>query len=414
MISISTSWMYQQQVSTMLSQQDALSQTENEVSTGNAINVPSDNPIGAAQIVGLNHILAENTEYTNNITGANTRLSTESSTLSSVSNLLNSVNDLGLSSINGALSSSDLSNIATELTQYRNQLVQLSNTTDANGNALFAGTSTTTTPFVMNSSTGQVSYAGNDQQSFVSIGQGLQVANGDSGSSLFMTLPAGNGTFVATAGASNTGTLVVGANSVTDTAAYQAATASGPLNDTITFGANGTYSVTDAAGNPVTDSSGNPITGTYTAGGSISFDGMSLAMSGTPAAGDTVNVQSDTASNTQDVFTTLNNMINALQSGQTGAALTNTMNQQLESLGQAMSSVSSTTVAVGSRLDTLQQQQSNYSDLSVTYQSALADVQNVNMATAISNLSLQSTALQASQQVFAKVQGTSLFNYLQG
>jgi hypothetical protein len=34
--------------------------------------------------------------------------------------------------------------------------------------------------------------------------------------------------------------------------------------------------VTDAAGNPVTDSSGNPITGTYTAGGSISFDGMSL------------------------------------------------------------------------------------------------------------------------------------------
>jgi flagellar hook-associated protein 3 FlgL len=364
--------------------------------------------------VGLNHILAENTEYTNNITGANTRLSTESSTLSSVSNLLNSVNDLGLSSINGALSSSDLSNIATELTQYRNQLVQLSNTTDANGNALFAGTSTTTTPFVMNSSTGQVSYAGNDQQSFVSIGQGLQVANGDSGSSLFMTLPAGNGTFVASAGASNTGTLVVGANSVTDTAAYQAATASGPLNDTITFGANGTYSVTDAAGNPVTDSSGNPITGTYTAGGSISFDGMSLAMSGTPAAGDTVNVQSDTASNTQDVFTTLNNMINALQSGQTGAALTNTMNQQLESLGQAMSSVSSTTVAVGSRLDTLQQQQSNYSDLSVTYQSALADVQNVNMATAISNLSLQSTALQASQQVFAKVQGTSLFNYLQG
>jgi flagellar hook-associated protein 3 FlgL len=41
-------------------------------------------------------------------------------------------------------------------------------------------------------------------------------------------------------------------------------------------------------------------------------------------------------------------------------------------------------------------------------------VQNVDITTAISNLSLQSTALQASQQVFAKVQGTSLFNYLQG
>jgi flagellar hook-associated protein 3 FlgL len=414
MISLSTSWMYQQSVNTMLNQQDALSESENQVSTGNAINVPSDNPTGAVQIVGLNHILAQNTQYTSNITSANTRLSTESDTLGSISSLLNSVNDLGLSALNGSLSTSDLSNIATELTQSRNQLLQLANTTDSNGQALFAGTSTTTTPFVMNNSTGAVTYAGNDQQSFVSIGQGLQVANSDSGTALFMNLPAGNGTFVASAGSSNTGSLIVGANSVTDTAAYQAATASGPLDDTITFGTNGTYSVTDAAGNPVDDSSGNPITGTYTNGGTISFDGMSVTMSGTPAAGDTVNIQSDTASNTQDVFTTLNNMINALQSGQSGASLNNTLNQQLESLNQAMSSVSTTTAAVGSRIDTLQQQQSTYSDLSVTYQSALSDVQNVNMATAISNLSLQSTALQASQQVFAKVQGTSLFNYLQG
>jgi flagellar hook-associated protein 3 FlgL len=414
MISISTSWMYQQMVNTMNSQQDALSVTENQVSTGEAINVASDNPIGAGQVVGLDHILAENTQYTSNMTGANTRLSTESNTLSSVSNLLNSVNDIALSAMNGSMNSSDLSNMATELTQYRDQLLQYANTTDANGQALFAGTSTTTTPFVLNSSTGQVTYTGNNQQSFVSIGPGLQVASGDPGGSLFMNLPAGNGSFVATAGSSNTGSLVVGANSVTDTAAFQAATASGPLNDTITFGANNTYTVTDAAGNPVTDSSGNPITGTYTTGGSISFDGMSVTMSGTPAVGDTVNVQSDTASNTQDVFTTLNNMINALQSGESSTALSNTLNTQLQSLGQAISSVSSTEVAVGSRIDTLQQQQSSYSDLSVTYKTALSNVQNVDMASAISNLTLQSTALQASQEAFAKVQGTSLFNYLQG
>ncbi len=414
MMRISTSWMYQQSLSTMLNQQAELSQTQNEISTGNAINVASDNPVGAAQIVGLNHILAENTEYTSNISSANTRLSTETSTLNSVSNLLDSVNDLALGSINSSMSSSDLSNMATELTQYRDQLVQMANTTDANGQALFAGTSTTTTPFVTDSSTGAVTYAGNDQQSFTSIGTGLQVASSDPGSSVFMNLPVGNGSFVASAGASNTGTLVVGANSVTDTNAFEAATASGPINDTITFGANGTYSVTDASGNPVTDSSGNPITGTYTDGGSISFDGMSVTMSGTPAAGDTVNVQSDTASNTQDVFTTLNNMIATLQSGGSTAAISNTMNRQLESLNAAMNSVSTTQVAVGSRLDTLQQQSSSYSDLGVTYQSALTDVQNVDMATAISNLSLQSTALQASQQVFAKVQGTSLFDYLQG
>ena len=412
MMRISTAWMYQQQLSTMLNQQSELAQTQNEVSTGNAINVASDNPTGAAQIVGLSHILAQNTQYSSNIDSANTRLSTESTTLTTINNLLSSVNDIGLGAINGAMSSTDLSNMATQLTQYRNQLVQLANTTDANGQALFAGTSTTSTPFVMNSSTGAVTYAGNDQQQFTAIGSGLQVANGDAGSPIFMSLSAGNGSFVASASSSNTGTLVVGSNSVTNTAAWSAATASGPINDTITFGANGSYSVKDASGNPVTDSSGNPITGTYTDGGSISFNGITVNMSGTPASGDTVKVQSDNASNTQDIFTTLNNMISTLQSGGSSTSINNALNRQLESLNQAMGAVSTAQVSVGSRIDTLQQQSASYSDLSVTYKSALSDVQNVDMATAISNLSLQSTALQASQQVFAKIQGTSLFDYL--
>jgi flagellar hook-associated protein 3 FlgL len=413
MMRISTSWQYQQSLNTMLSQQSELASTQNQISTGNAISVASDNPVGAAQSVGLSHILAENTENTANISSANTRLSTESSTLGSVGNLLDSVNDLALGSINGAMSQTDLNNMAAQLEQMRDSLVQMANTTDANGMALFAGTSTTTTPFTVNAD-GSVSYAGNDQQSTTSIGAGLQVANSDSGSAVFMNLAAGNGSFVASAPAGNTGTLVVGANSVTDSAAFSAANASGPVNDTITFGAGGTYAVTDASGNPVDDASGNPITGTYQDGDSISFNGMSVTMSGTPAAGDTVNIQGDSSANTQDVFTTLNNMITALQSGSSSTTFDNTMNRQLEALNQAMNSISSTEVAVGGRINTLQQQSSSYADLGVTYQSALSDVQNVDMATAISNLSLQSTALQASQQVFAKVQALSLFNYIQG
>ena len=412
MMRISTSWQYQQSLASMLEQQSALAQTQNQVSTGNAINVASDNPVGAAQIVGLDHILAENSQYTDTINSVTTRLNTESSTLSSVSNLLDSVNDIGLSAINGAMSAADLSDMATQLTQYRNQLVQLANTTDANGQALFAGTSTSITPFAVDGSSGAVSYAGNDQQSFVAIGAGLQVASGDPGAGIFMDVAAGNGSFVATAGSANTGSLVVGSNSVTDTAAYQNATAAGALNDTICFGADGSYTVTDASGKPVTDASGNPVTGTYTNGGTISFDGMSISLSGTPAAGDTVKLQSDTATNQQDVFSTLNNMITALQSGGSSTQISNTSNRQLEALNNAMSNVSDASVAVGTRIDTLQQQSDAYADLAVTYKSALSGVQNVDMATAISNLSLQSTALQATQEVFAKVQGTSLFDYL--
>ena len=165
MIRISTSWTYQQSLNTMLSQQSALADTQNQVSSGKRIGVASDDPAGAAQVVTLGHILADNTQYSSNIDSANTRLSTEANALDSVTSLLNNANDLGLQAINGALSASDRNGIATQLVQIRNAMVQLANTTDANGAALFAGTSTTSSAFTLNAS-GTVTYNGNDAQSF--------------------------------------------------------------------------------------------------------------------------------------------------------------------------------------------------------------------------------------------------------
>lgn len=406
---LSTSWMYQQSLSTMLSQQSSLAATQNQVDTGNRINVASDDPAGAGQVVSLNHVMAANAQYSSTIDTANTRLNTEASTLGSVNDVLDSVRTLALQAVNGTLSASDRNSIASQLSQMRDQLMQLANTTDSNGNALFAGTSTTKTPFQMNAN-GVVSYGGNDAQQRSSVGSGLQVASSDPGSGLFMNIPMGNGTFEASAGSANTGTLAVGSNSVTDLNAWNSAATGSGGGYTITFGSGGAWSATDANGNAVLDSSGNPVTGTYTDGGSISFNGMTMAMSGTPAAGDTVSV---TSGGQQDIFSTLTNMINALQSGSTtDTQLNNVMSRQIESIDQTQSAISSVQVSIGGRLDTLQQQQGAYSDLNVTYQSALSDVQGADAYTAISNLSLQQTALQASQQMFAQVKSMSLFNYL--
>jgi len=408
MMRISTSWQFQQSLSTMLNQQSALANTQNQVTTGKRINVASDDPTGAAQALSLNHILASNAQYTSNIDAANTRLTTEGGALDSVTSLLDRARTLALNGINGSLAPSDRQNMATELTQIRDQLVQLANTTDTNGAALFAGTSTTTAPFTKNAD-GSVIYNGNDGQLNTAVGSSLQVPIGDAGSSVFMNLPAGNGSFVASAGSANTGTMIVGDNSVTDTNAWNAAKVStgGAIN--ITFAAGGAWTATDASGNAIVDSSGNPVGGTYTDGGSISFDGMSIALSGTPAAGDTIGVKTDQS---QDVFSTLNNMITALGSGASDTQLANSMNRQIESIDQAESSVTNTQVLIGNRLNTLDQQSSAYSDLNVTYTSALSDVQDADPYTAISNLSLQSSALQASQQVFAQMKTMTLFNYL--
>ncbi|WP_426700493.1 flagellar hook-associated protein FlgL [Rhodanobacter sp. Col0626] len=405
---LSTSWMYQQSLSTMLNQQSALAATQNQVSTGKRINVASDDPVGAGKVISLDHILAANAQYSSNIDSANTRLSTEQTALTGVTNLLDSARSMALQGINGTLSSSDRKDMATQLSQLRDQLIQLANTSDSNGDALFAGTSTTKTPFVQGAN-GAVSYAGNDAQLMAAIGSGLQIYTGDAGSGLFMGIPSGNGSFTASAGGSNTGTLVVGANAVSDPVAWGSASAASGGGYTISFDGAGNWSAADANGDPVVDGAGNPVGGAYQDGGSISFNGMSITLTGAPATGDTVAVK---PAGSQDIFSTLGNMIAVLQGNGSDTDLDNGLNRQIESLDQGLASASNAMVAIGGRMNTLDQQKNAYADLGVTYESSLSDTQNVDVYTAISNLSLQSAALQASQQVFAQVKSMSLFNYI--
>ncbi|WP_431636141.1 flagellar hook-associated protein FlgL [Dyella sp. KULCS107] len=404
---LSTSWMYQQSLASMMNQQSSLAATQNQVSTGKRINVASDDPAGAGRVISLNHILAANTQYTANIDAASTRLDTAQSTLNSVNDLYNSARDLTLQALNGSLADSDRQAIATQLTQMRDQLLQMANTTDATGQALFAGTSSNTVPFVKNAN-GSVSYAGNDGQPRASIGAGLTVPTGESGSAIFMDVAAGNGRFVASAAAGNTGTLVVGENAVSDPTTFAAGIAANG-GYTITFDGAGNWNALDGGGNPLLDSGGNPVTGTYTAGGSISFNGLTLSLDGEPQAGDSVSIQ---AGASQDIFTTFNTMITTLQGGGSSAQMTNTLNRQLEALDNAQAEVSRAEVDIGGRTNALAAQRAAYQDLGVTYKSTLSDTRDVDVYQAISNLSLQSTALQASQQVFAQVKSMSLFNYI--
>ena len=85
-----------------------------------------------------------------------------------------------------------------------------------------------------------------------------------------------------TAAAANSGGATVSAVDVTDGAAANLFAGA-----TVTFGAGGSY--------PVTDGAGNTATGTYAAGTPIQFDGWSLSLAGTPASGDsfTVGMNSD-------------------------------------------------------------------------------------------------------------------------
>jgi flagellar hook-associated protein 3 FlgL len=397
---VSTSWMQQQSVGSMMDRQSELSSLNVQIGSGKRINQPSDDPVGAARALDLTHATADTAQYQRNISAANARLGLEDQTLSNTSNVLGRVRTLLLQASNGIQTDATRGDIATEMVQLRQQLLAQANSKDGQGDYIFAGNRTGTMPFA---SQNGVNYLGDDGQRMVAAGPGLQVATGDPGNAVFATIPTGNGTFAINAAAANTGSLVAGATSVTDPAANPSAWGGGSYS--IVFTTANTYEVRDSAN--VVQGSGNYDP---THGGSVTFLGAQVAFSGTPATGDSFALA---ASGKQDVFSTLDNIITALrQPNGGGANMQNTLNTQFANLDQSIDTVTRTRGMVGARMNALDQQSGLNDDLTLQYKTSLSDVQDLNYYDAISQLGAQTTALQAAQMTFSKIQGSKLFDYL--
>jgi flagellar hook-associated protein 3 FlgL len=84
----------------------------------------------------------------------------------------------------------------------------------------------------------------------------------------------------------------------------------------------------------------------------------------------------------------------------------------LTDLDTAQSSVLQATTSVGVRQKALDDQESQNDKFILDTKTTLSQVQDLDYAEAMSRFQLQSTALQAAQQTFAKVKDLSLFNYI--
>ncbi|MBN8735153.1 MAG: flagellar hook-associated protein FlgL [Xanthomonadales bacterium] len=392
---ISTTWAQQRAINDILNRQSDLSDTQAHVASGKRIMNASDDPVAAAQVLKLQHVEAANQQYSRNIDSASNRLGLEETSLDQVTGILQRVRTLALQGTNASQTRDDRTAAASELRQLFSQLVQTTNATDAQGDALFAGNAVRATPFVQGAGF-SVSYAGDDGQRMVAAAPGMQVATGDPGSNLFMDIPAGNGRFAVAAGASNTGSVVVGASSVTDMQAYV------PGNYTITFTAADQWQAKDSSGTIVAN-------GNYDGSGAIAFNGMQISLDGNAAVGDTLQVQGGA---TQDMFSSIGKLIDTFENTPPGPASANIVNRQIEGIDQSLQRVLDVQARVGARMNTLDTQKSTSGDLSVQNQSAISQLGDLDMASAISKLNLQSVALQAAQQTYVKVQGMSLFDYL--
>jgi flagellar hook-associated protein 3 FlgL len=234
----------------------------------------------------------------------------------------------------------------------------------------------------------------------VQIAAGQTVADGDNGDAVFNQIKTGNGTFTATAGAANTGSGVLGASTVTNSAAYDGGTYA------INFTAANTYEVRDSSNVLVTS-------GTYTDGQSIGFRGVQVTLNGQPAIGDTFSVAPST---NQSVFTTVQNLITALQTGSGSTAAkaqgVNAVNTAISNIDQALTQSSTVRSSIGGRLNTITTQLSVSGSQQIQLQTSIASLQSLDYASALTQLSQQNTTLSAAMQAYTLTQGLSLFKYL--
>jgi flagellar hook-associated protein 3 FlgL len=402
---ISTNQMQSSAVNSILDQQSKLSHTQQQVATGKRVIKPSDDPVASAAILSLQQSRSQTERYLVNADAAKARLSIEEGALGSVTDQLQRVRELAVYGNNSHISSSDRASMAKELRQILDQVMGLANSTDNNGQFLFAGNQGLTTPFTQTATGFQ--YSGDGGQRFLQIGANRRVADSDPGNKVFMNVTNGNGVFRTSEGV-HTGTGVIDAGSVVDKSLYTG------HDYTINFADNNGDSVADEY-TVVDNISGATVVAAtpYTSGSSITFDGIQLSVNGVPNDADTFTVA---PSNEQDIFSTINNLITAFETpvsdtnGQ--AKLSNAVNRSLVDLDQSLAKVLNVRADIGARLNAVDDQNNNSENFLLQVDESLSNLNDLDYAKAISRLNLQLVGLEASQKAFTRVQNLSLFNYI--
>lgn len=394
---VSTLGSFQNGLGLMQRLQSALDHTQRQISSGRRILTPSDDPVASARAIGIRESIARLDQFDRNANVATNRLAQEEIALQSANNVLQRVRELALQANNATQSNESREQIAVELDELLDQLVQIANQKDGNGAFLFSGNLEDTQP-VSRTPFGFV-YNGDQGQRFIQIGEGRQIADGDSGADVFFSIRDGNGTFRGSPDAGNTGSGTLGANSLVDPSAWVAD------QYTVTFSSPDVYEVRDGSALVVS-------IGPFQPGDTISFRGIEFAIDGQPDTGDEFLIE---PSGNVDAFSAVEQLVSAVRTtvsdDASRAALTNGLNAGLQSIDQAIGRVLDVRTQVGSRLSAIEGQVDDNGAQILNYRETLAGLEDLDYAEALSQLSLQATTLEAAQQSFVRTQSLSLFNY---
>ncbi|WP_313087646.1 flagellar hook-associated protein FlgL, partial [Pseudomonas sp.] len=303
--------------------------TQEQISTGNRILTPADDPVASVRLLQLEQQQNVLTQYDSNLTAAKNSLTQEEVTLNSVNTVLQRVRELAVQAGNGALDPQDRKSIAAELGEREDELLSLMNTRNARGEYLFSGFQGKTQPFVR-AADGSYSYQGDEGQRKLQIASSLGIPISDNGKSIFESVTnAGRLKSQPDAAFPVNSTLSVSAPLVSDEVAFSGANGFPASGVQLQFNADGSFDIyeLDSSGTPatvpLTDGTGLKMDDDPSKSDSLVFRGVTLQLDGAAAGGEAVNVTpklsgSGETLQKQGILDTIANLRSALESPANG------------------------------------------------------------------------------------------------
>ena len=399
---ISTAGMHNASIAAILDQQTRMARTQNQISTGQKFQTAAEDPIGTTRAATLDRTLADNAQYERNANVIQSRLNYSEQSLADMTNVLQHARELALEGANSTLGPTERKAIANDVRQQLAALIDMANRQDSNGEYLYSGTSTGAKPFV-STPTGVV-YQGDNTTRQIRISPSQSLADGHTGAEVFQGIAEGNGTFATAVSATNTTSTTIDIGKVVDASQWV------PGNYTLQFTSPTDWQVLDDA----TPTPNVIATGTgFASGQSVSFLGVSVTVTGTPAANDSFTIAT---AQKRDMFTMLNNLATTLDGTGNGpvdlATFQANIGAAIQNLDNSLDRTSSVRSDVGSRLAAIDTAADTRASEAVDLQDLLSQIRDVDYASAISKLNQQYAGLQAAQAAYTRFAQMSLFNFL--
>ncbi|WP_375057610.1 flagellar hook-associated protein FlgL [Zobellella sp. DQSA1] len=409
---LSTFQFYQNNLNNITGKSGQASQQLNQLSSGLRVQTAADDPVAANGILSYKQELERIARYQSNISLGENRLRREESVLTTAENLTQQVKELMLKANNGSYTQDERNALASELQSRMDELLDLANSRDEFGNYIFAGFQSDAAPFVRDPD-GTVHYLGDGGQRELAVGDNVKVALNHDGRLVFGQVPNPRGDFTVQyrlEGEVREQGLVVERARIEDKAAFgDAHPYSITFSDSLSEPGRLALTLTDRDG---TETGPMP----YEPGAPVMVDGVSIVLKGEARAGDEITLNSTLADGTgQDhvgLFDTMNRAMAWLRQDGNNASGQSELAEVLEQLDGINGHLTRVRADTGIRLQRLDNQKESHADMSLTLEKVRSGMEDLDYAQAIGELNQTMVALQASQSVFGKLQGMSLFNYI--